>query len=185
MQKIDVADPSAQSLLETDGATVPPFEPATFRKILSHYPTGVSIVTAMLGDGSPAGMVVGSFTSVSLAPPLIAFFPAKNSWTWAKIETSARFCVNVLSHQQEWLCRRFASKIDNKFEGVDHALSPLGQPILPGTVAWFDCVRHATHEAGDHWIVLGAVEALGISEGRDNPLIFLKGGYGRCEMLSS
>lgn len=184
MRKTDLADPCARSPLETAGATVPPFEPATFRKILGHYPTGVSIVTTILGDGSPAGMVVGSFTSVSLVPPLIAFFPAKNSFSWAKIGTSARFCVNVLSHQQEWLCRRFASKIDNKFEGVDHALSPSGLPILTGAVAWFDCARDATHEAGDHCIVLGAVEALGIGEDGDNPLIFVKGGYGRYEILS-
>lgn len=185
MRKIDPADLGARSLLKTDSTTVPPFEPAAFRKVLSHYPTGVSVVTTVLDDGSLAGMVVGSFTSVSLAPPLVGFLPAKNSLRWAKMATSTHFCVNVLDHQQEWLCRRFVSKTDNMFEGVSHVLSPSGLPILDGAVVWFDCARDTILEAGDHWIVLGAVEALGINEDGGNPLVFLKGGYGRYETFSS
>jgi flavin reductase (DIM6/NTAB) family NADH-FMN oxidoreductase RutF len=153
-------------------------EAKTFRHILGHYPTGVCVVTAMQEGGPPAGMSVGSFTSVSLDPPLVGFFPDRGSTSWTKIEAAGRFCVNVLAHDQEWLCRRFASRLQDKFEGVIHRLSDAGLPILDDVVAWIDCTLHAVNEAGDHFFVLGKVQSLGIE--RDaRPLIFFQGGYGQ------
>ena len=72
------------------------FDSATFRRVLGHYPTGVCVVTAVEADGAPVGMVVGSFTSVSLDPPLVAFFPAKTSQSWPRLAAVGKFCVNVL-----------------------------------------------------------------------------------------
>jgi flavin reductase (DIM6/NTAB) family NADH-FMN oxidoreductase RutF len=153
-------------------------DPGAFRHILGRYPTGVCVVTAMPADGVPAGMAVGSFTSVSLDPPLIGFFPDKTSTSWPRIERTGRFCVNVLAHDQQWLCGRFASKMASKFEGVSHAVSEGRAPVLDDVVAWIDCVMHAVQEAGDHYFVLGEVQALGV--GRDvPPLLFFQGGYGR------
>jgi flavin reductase (DIM6/NTAB) family NADH-FMN oxidoreductase RutF len=138
----------------------------------------VCVITAMQQGGVPVGMAVGSFTSVSLTPPLVAFFPDKGSTSWPKIERTDRFCVNVLADDQEWLCRRFASKFENKFEDVSHRLSNAGLPILDNAVAWIDCTLHAVHEAGDHFIVVGEVQELAVE--RDaRPLIFCQGGYGQ------
>jgi 3-hydroxy-9,10-secoandrosta-1,3,5(10)-triene-9,17-dione monooxygenase reductase component len=154
----------------------------TFRRILGHYPTGVCVITAVEPDGKLAGMAVGSFTSVSLTPPLVAFFPDRRSGSWPRIEAAGRFCVNVLADDQEWLCRRFAAKTENKFEDVSHRLSDGGMPILDQVVAWIDCTLHAVHEAGDHFIVLGEVQALDV--GRDaRPLLFFQGGYGQFTPL--
>jgi len=152
--------------------------PQDFRHILGHYPTGVCVITAVQEDGKRVGMAVGSFTSVSLNPPLVAFFPDKGSSSWPKIETVGRFCVNVLADDQEWVCRRFASKAEDKFEEISHRLSDDGQPIIDDVVAWIDCTLHTVHEAGDHFIVLGEVTAM--STERDvQPLLFLRGGYGQ------
>jgi flavin reductase (DIM6/NTAB) family NADH-FMN oxidoreductase RutF len=150
---------------------------ATFRRVLGHYPTGVCVITATDSDGTAAGMVVGSFTSVSLDPPLVAFFPDKGSSSWPRIAAAAKFCVNVLASDQLDLCRRFASRGGNKFEGVSHRLSDNGSPILDGVIAWIDCALHATHEAGDHLIVLGQVHALEVDK-PGSPLLFYQGGYG-------
>jgi 3-hydroxy-9,10-secoandrosta-1,3,5(10)-triene-9,17-dione monooxygenase reductase component len=159
-------------------------DPATFRRILGRYPTGVCVITTMLTDGRPTGMVVGSFTSVSLDPPLVAFFSDRKSSSWAKIAQAERFCVNVLAAQQEWLCRAFASKAEGKFENVSYRLSSAGLPVLDGIVAWFDCDLYAVHEAGDHFIVLGQVHSLDI--GHDgSPLLFLRGDYGQFAPLTS
>lgn len=157
---------------------MPSLDPMHFRHVLGHYPTGVSIVTTVLDDGEPVGMVVGSFTSVSLDPPLVGFFPARTSGSWARIKQAERFCINVLGDNQEDLCRRFASRIENKFEGVTHAKSQSGMPVLDQSLAWIDCSLHAIHDAGDHDFVLGQVEALGAGD-TGNPLIFFKGTYGR------
>ncbi|WP_257556001.1 flavin reductase family protein [Sphingobium sp. CFD-2] len=153
-----------------------------FRKILGHYPTGVCAITAMQSNGMPAAMIVGSFTSVSLDPPLVAFFPDKGSSSWPKIKAVGRFCVNVLGDAQEGLCRILASKDPNKFDGVPHHLSALGSPIVDGALVWIDCSIHAVHDAGDHHIVLGDVHALGVHH-PGTPLLFHRGSYGRVMPL--
>ena len=154
------------------------FSASEFRETLGHYPTGVTVVTAVTEDGGTAGMVVGSFTSVSLDPPLVAFLPTKDSGSWARLSTADRFCVNVLAADQEALCRRFASRIPDKFEGVDWSPAPGGSPVLEGAVAWIECSFHQVVDGGDHWIVLGAVEDLNVTR-PSLPLLFFQGGYGR------
>ncbi len=162
--------------------TAPAFDSATFRRVLGHYPTGVCIVTAMEDGGAPVGMAVGSFTSVSLDPPLVAFFPDKRSTTWPRIERAGKFCVNVLAADQLEVCRRFSMSGADKFAGITHRLSTNGSPILDGVVAWIDCDLHATHEAGDHVIVLGEVKELEVGT-PGGPLLFLRGGYGEFSQL--
>ncbi len=154
-----------------------------FRGVLGSYPTGVCIVTSTDDAGAPIGMAVGSFTSVSLAPPLVAFLPDRRSTTWAQIQARRRFCVNVLSSRQEGLSRLFGGRAVNKFEQVAHRPSPQGMPLLDGVVAWIDCTLHASHEAGDHDIVIGHVVELAV-ESADPPLLFHRGGYGQLATLS-
>ena len=76
------------------------FDEAKFRQVLGHYPTGVVVVTAIGDDGEPAGLAIGSFSSVSLDPPLVAFFPGKSSSSWPRIESAGTFCVNILGADQ-------------------------------------------------------------------------------------
>lgn len=156
--------------------------PAAFRRILGHYPTGICVVTAINSDSTPIGMAVGSFSSASLEPPLIAFFPAKTSTTWPRIEQTGRFCVNVLGEHQEAVCRAFAAPGGDKFAAVSHKPSHAGLPVLDNTVAWIDCDIQAVYEAGDHWIVLGLVTALDVN-GPVRPLLFFQGGYGQFAPL--
>ncbi|WP_242147121.1 flavin reductase family protein [Sphingomonas sp. BAUL-RG-20F-R05-02] len=158
------------------------FDNATFRRVLGHYPTGVCVVTTADPEGAPTGMVVGSFTSVSLDPPLVAFFPDRKSSSWPRIQKVGKFCVNVLAADQQDLCRRFATPGVDKFAGVTHRTSANGSPILDGVVAWIDCDLDVVHEAGDHFIVLGRVVALEV-EGPGAPLLFFQGGYGAFSQL--
>lgn len=147
-----------------------------FRRILGHYPTGVCAITSM-ASSVPTAMTVGSFTSVSLDPPLVAFFPDRKSTTWPKIEASRRFCVNVLAHHQENVCRALAVKGGNKFEGLSYRLLSSGVPVIDDVIAWIDCDLYAVHEAGDHLIAVGRVQSLQI-EKPELPLLFFKGSYG-------
>lgn len=149
-----------------------------YRQVLGQYPTGVCVVTSTSADAAPAGMVVGSFTSVSLDPPLIGFFPDRGSSSWPKVAAAGRFCVNILSADQEGICRKLASKDPDKFATIAHRPSPLGSPILDGAVAWIDCELHSVGDAGDHFAVLGLIRQLEISNG-GLPLLFFQGGYGR------
>lgn len=156
--------------------TITTIDPQEFRSVLGSYPTGVCVVTAQTPDGRRLGLVVGSFTSISLDPPLVGFFPDKRSSTWPLIEPVGRFCVNVLGAHQIELCRRFSAKGDDKFVDLAHGASPSGQPLLDDALAWIDCSIERVVEIGDHWLVVGAVEALGTRDGQ-GPLLFYRGGY--------
>ena len=155
-----------------------PIDPALFRETLGHYPTGVAVVTAIADDGDPVGMIVGTFSSVSMDPPLIAFYPMSNSRSFAQVRTATAFCVNVLASDQEPFCRRFATAGESKFDGVGWRPGPLGSPILDGAVSWIECTFEDVREAGDHFIVLGRVEDLAV-ERSTLPLLFFQGGYGK------
>jgi flavin reductase (DIM6/NTAB) family NADH-FMN oxidoreductase RutF len=155
------------------------FDGDRFREVLGHYPTGVAIVTAVLDGGQPIGMVVGSFTAVSLDPPLVAFLPDRSSSTYARLRGVSQFVVNVLSAEQEDLCRVFSSKrIVDKWESVSWSPTTSGVPLLDGAVAWIECDSEATYEAGDHDIVIGRVKNLEVANPA-LPLLFFQGGYGR------
>jgi flavin reductase (DIM6/NTAB) family NADH-FMN oxidoreductase RutF len=153
-------------------------DPALFRETLGHYPTGVAVVTAVAKDGKPVGMVVGTLASVSLDPPLIAFFPASNSKSFSQLRTAGTFAVNVLAADQAQLCRRLATGGADKFGGVRWRPAPLGSPVLEGAVSWIECTFEQIREAGDHFIVLGRVHELAV-ERSTLPLLFFQGGYGQ------
>lgn len=147
-----------------------------FRTVLGCLPTGVSVITSIDPEGSGSALVVGSFTSISLDPPLVGFFPDKRSNSWPFIERNGRFCVNVLGSEQLDLCQRFATRGKDKFAGLSHALTPGGMPLLDHALAWIECTIERVIDIGDHLLVVGAVTAL---DKRDegSPLVFFRGGY--------
>ena len=151
---------------------------ARFRQVLGHFPTGVTVVTASSDEG-PVGLSVGSFTSVSLHPPLVAFCAGASSTSYPRIEAAGHFCVNVLAEDQEEIARIFADKGDDKFDGIGWRPSVVTRaPVINGVLAWIDCQIDAIHEAGDHWIVVGRVLDLEIGH-EGGPLVFFRGGFGR------
>ena len=159
------------------------FDGQKFRQVLGHFPTGVAVVTGMDADGKPAGMAVGSFTSVSLDPPLVAFMPDRSSTSWPRFRDSGSFCVNILGAEQESVCRTFAGRGGDKFAELTWRPAGSGAPVLDGVLAWIDCDTEVVHEAGDHFIVIGRVRELDIGTPA-LPLVFFQGGYGRFSSLS-
>lgn len=149
-----------------------------FRYVLGHYPTGVAVVTAVV-DGKPIGMVVGSFSSVSLDPPLVCYMPDRASTTYRTLERAESFVVNVVSADDEELCRTIASKtIEDKWSQISWRPSSTGAPVLDAAIAWVECTKENTYAAGDHYIVIGRVSDLDVA-GTSAPLLFFQGGYGR------
>lgn len=159
------------------GAAGHGIDASSYRQVLGHYPTGVCVVTT-IDDGVPMGLAVGSFSSLSIDPPLVQFSVANTSNSLAAIKRSGVLCVNVLSEDQEHLCRVFASKEPDKFAGVGWRPSANGTPQLDGVVAHVDCDVHDTLAGGDHTIVVGAVTDLEVDHA-GGPLLFFRGGYGR------
>jgi flavin reductase (DIM6/NTAB) family NADH-FMN oxidoreductase RutF len=151
------------------------FDSAQFRAVLGHVPTSVVVVTGLNAQGSPFGITIGSFASVSLDPPLVGFFPGVRSQSWAAIRESGRFCVNVLGLHQEEACWRFAKEGDDKFAGVEWLPSEGGSPVLPGSIAWIDCEIDSESVMGDHTCVVGRVTSLDHAEEVENAMVFFRG----------
>jgi flavin reductase (DIM6/NTAB) family NADH-FMN oxidoreductase RutF len=160
------------------------FDARRFRTVLGHYPTGVTIVTG-LSDGAPMGLTIGSFTSVSLDPPLVGFLPQTTSTTWAAMAEHGAFCVNVLSGEQGDLCWKFAkSDLDTgRFDGVAWHPGPTGSPIIDESLSWIDCTVESVVTMGDHYFVLGRVVALDAATDAPAPLLFNRGSLGTFHPL--
>lgn len=168
------------SATPTHGAAI---QSARFRAVMGHYPTGVCVVTARSDTGDLYGMTVGSFTSVSLDPMLIAFFIGKQSSRWSRMAPIGRFCVNVLAVGQEHVSRRFSSRSSHMFDAVGYTISKRGNPVLNDVVAVIECDTQAAIDAGDHLEVRGIVVGLHAHADR-RPLLFLNRGYGTFQPAS-
>lgn len=157
--------------------------PQEFRRALAHYPTGVAVLTAMGSDDLPVSMVVGTFTSVSLDPPLVGFLADRNSNSWKSIQSTGHFCVSVFGAKDEHVCRAFASKSPDRFLHAT-ATTSSGRPRLEDAALWVDCEIEDVLPAGDHDFVLGRVRQLGVGDEGGLPLLFLRGGYGAPRIAS-
>ncbi|RVU03713.1 flavin reductase [Novosphingobium umbonatum] len=156
--------------------TAKAIDPAQFRQVLGHYPTGVAAITSLDANGQPLVMIVGTFTSVSLDPPLVGFLPTKTSASWAAIAATGRFAVNVLGLDQGALCGQLAGRGD-KWAGVEYRLGERNVPLLAGALVTIECDIAGTSDAGDHDFVLGAVRSLEVGREGD-PLLYYRGSYG-------
>ncbi|PJK31910.1 flavin reductase [Pseudomonas sp. S10E 269] len=152
-------------------------EPLSFREALGHYASGITVITSHI-EGEPIGFTCQSFYSVSMNPPLVSFSVMSNSASYPKIRQAGRFAVNILSGEQVRISNQFARRGTDKWHDVDWQASPLGNPIIDGSLHWLDCDIHAEHVAGDHLIVIGEVKALNLQEAAaTQPLLYFKGQY--------
>jgi flavin reductase (DIM6/NTAB) family NADH-FMN oxidoreductase RutF len=145
-----------------------------FRDALGCFATGVTLVTAATEHG-PMGFLANSFASVSIDPPLVLWSPAKNSSRFMHYAGARDYAIHVLGDAHtDWL-RRF-SRGGEGFAGLSHRFSPEGVPVIDAALARFDCQQHATHDGGDHLIVVGRVIRAAFRSGA--PLVFSQGNYG-------
>lgn len=140
---------------------------------MSHFTTGVAILTRCDSEGHPHGMTINSLTSASLEPPLLLFCLNQYSKTALCFTEASNFAVNILSSDQESLARSFAAHDLKNWKKVEWGISSLGNPILKGCVTALECKPKAIHAAGDHHILIAEVLHLERGES-DKPLVFYK-----------
>lgn len=153
------------------------FDARALRNALGHYATGVAVITTRTSAGAHTGVTVNSFTSVSLAPPLVLFCIANRANVLAAFEQAGHFTINVLAMGQQDLSNRFAKPSSNNWDGVNYKAGEHGCALLAGALASFECARRAAYPGGDHLILVGEVlrfEAAATAE----PLVFYQGNYG-------
>ncbi len=149
------------------------FSKRDLRDALGRFATGVTVVTTMTAQG-PLGITANSFASVSLAPPLVLWSPARHSRRFPAFESASHFAVHVLSVDQRPLAEAFARPGDG-WPGPEHAQGIGDVPLLGGCTARFECRHESAHDGGDHLIVVG--EVLRLTEADLPPLVFHRGRY--------
>lgn len=138
-----------------------------FREALARFASGVTVVTA-IGPEGPVGFTASAFSSVSLTPPLVLVCIGKRASAHDAIVSSDVFGVSVLDERQAWIAAQFGRSGVDRFREV-----PLRRearvPLVDGALAQLECRRYATHDAGDHTILVGEVVDTAVTGGR--PLV--------------
>jgi flavin reductase (DIM6/NTAB) family NADH-FMN oxidoreductase RutF len=156
----------------------PPFDAETFRHVVGHLPSGVTVVTTRTSDAD-FGMTASSVTSLSLQPPMMLACLNKESATSRAVSQAGAYAVNVLGQGHEDLAQRFAVRRKDKFAGVGVVDGVLGMPLLAGALAHIECTVVEEVTGGTHSIFLGKVESARAAGG--SPLTYFRGSFGRFE----
>lgn len=154
-------------------------DPAALRQTLGAFATGVVVVAVEDKDGTPVGMTMSSFNSVSLDPPLVLFSVARTALSLPALRAAQAYGISVLAAHQADLSGRFARAQSKKWDGLDHARGHGGAPLLPDAAAHLECVPHAIHDGGDHEIFIARVVAHRAAPA--DPLVFHAGRYRTLE----
>ncbi|WP_299183279.1 flavin reductase [uncultured Neptuniibacter sp.] len=152
------------------------FDIKDFRRALSQFPTGVTVITALDDSGEPVGVTASSFNSVSIDPPLILWSIDKGAYSLDTFRDTEFFAVNVLGRDQVSTSNNFASRGEDKFANASYSAGIGGAPVLDDYAAQFECKTWAVYEGGDHLILVGEVVDYRYNDGRE-PLVFARGSY--------
>ena len=151
----------------------------SFRSVLGRFASGITVITTHDANGTPHGMTVSAFSSLSLDPPLVLVCIGNDATMAPVMAQATSFAVNVLAETQESLSRRFAGKVDDRFAGAGYVEGELGDAVLDDVLASMQCRIVARHQAGDHVIVVGHVEQAAARDAK--PLLYYRGGYAQLE----
>lgn len=152
--------------------------PQQLRGAMSHFATGVSVVTT--GGSAVHGMTANSLTCVSLVPPLVLICVDNGARMLNLLRQHQHFALSVLADNQRGIARHFADSSRPagplEFDGVDCVRSPHDVPLISGALSWLECELEEITEAGDHHIVMGRVTKVTTQPGE--PLLFFRGSLG-------
>jgi len=149
--------------------------PDEFRRACGRFATGVTIATVLDAQGTPHGLTVSSFTSVSLEPPLILICLGHAVTIIDAFRAATHFAINVLSAAQQDLSDRFARKGEDRFNGLPWTAGDTGVPLLPGVLAAIECSVEHRVTSGDHDILIGRMVRAEVADG--DPLLYFASRY--------
>lgn len=156
-----------------------------YKEVMSHWPSGVAIVTSVLDDRN-YGMTVSSFTSVSLHPAMISICIDKRAQMSDLLQKTQKFAVNILDNTQVDLAKTFANHdidMEQRFEHARFEQSNTESPVLKQCLGWVDCYVHSSHDTGDHVIYVGEVKKAKTLEQKDPVIFYKRGWYGHLTRL--
>ena len=154
-------------------------DPDSFRAALGRFASGITVVTARDKEGRDNGMTVSAFCSVSLTPPLVLLCIGHDASMHALLCRESHVGISVLAEGQEPLSRRFADPETDRFDGIGFSRGERGVVLLEDALVQLECEIVQRHEAGDHTVMVAAVESASVRH--DRPLLYYRGGYAQLE----
>src|SRR5579871_3676991 len=148
-----------------------------FRRVCGRFASGVTVATVLDANGTPHGLTVSSFTSVSLDPPLILICLGHAVTVIDYFRAARYFGINVLKAEHHELSNHFARKGHDRFGNTPWHAGITGVPLLDDTLAAMECETEQRFTAGDHDIFVGRMVRALVSEGQ--PLVHYTGRYRR------
>ena len=145
------------------------------RDTAGHFATGVTVVTTLANDARPIGMVVNSFSCLSLAPPLVMWGIDKRSPSFGIFKNCKGFIVHIMGENSVEETMQFANPLKDKFKGIKWSKGIFDMPVLTHALAILECRKLETFPGGDHEIIIGQVERCDSREG--SPLVFYRGRF--------
>jgi 3-hydroxy-9,10-secoandrosta-1,3,5(10)-triene-9,17-dione monooxygenase reductase component len=163
-------------------------ESDVFRRVMGHFVTGVTVVSAL--DGArPAGITVNALSSVSLQPALVMVALDRRRFLTPIVRAAGRYAVNILSEGQQALSDCFAGALvepgRKAFCGASWHPGETGLPLIDGAIATLECTVVETFSAGDHDLFIGKVDALANKVHHPMPLLYYRRRYLRIERAAT
>lgn len=156
-------------------------DPGAYRRAMSHFATGVTVVTTVTPNG-PTAMTANSFTSVSLSPLLVLVSVEKVARWHEAVRSGGVYAVSVLAAGQQRLARTFAERgrVQTTEDFLRFPTRPgpaTGCLLFEGALTTLECRVAGLHDAGDHTLVMGEVLDIAEPHPGSSPLLFFQGGY--------
>jgi flavin reductase (DIM6/NTAB) family NADH-FMN oxidoreductase RutF len=145
-----------------------------YRRALGAFATGVALITAETPGGA-VGIVVNSFTSVSLNPRLVLWCLGDRSDRYGVFSVAERWGVSFLSATQQEVSARFARPGAGPVADGDFGRLA-GTPVAADALSRLACRTQDRLVMGDHLVIVGAVEAFDARAG--DALTYFRGRYG-------
>lgn len=123
------------------------------RSTMAAFATGVVLVAANV-EKEPIGLLVNSFTSVSLTPPFLSLSLGGSSRTLPALERATHWGLSVLGSHQARDFAKLSRRADVRFDGVSTELALGDSRLLPTSAATFVVTREREIDAGDHRLFL-------------------------------
>lgn len=155
-------------------------EPDVFRAAMSHFPSGVTVVTTVQG-GIDHAMTASAFTSVSLDPPLVLVCVDKSARFHQAVALSRFWGASILAGSQLPAARRLAVRgrpLAGQLDAFPHRRGEhTGAALLEHALCRLECRTWEMYDGGDHTIVVGEVVGLEIAEHDEPAMVYFRSAF--------
>lgn len=119
-------------------------------------------------------MPVAWHTPISSKPPLYGALISPKRYTYALLMKENGFTVNFLMHDQARLIAQLGSTSGREVDKINHLkiaasrAEKVNGMIMLASYGAYECEKYALHEYGDHFLLVGRIISIHVSESASN-----------------